>query len=100
MVDLQYHIKFSHYDNRTTSSRTFYYTRYILHQIVQLVCGAHFVIARGQHISHRNISTMGSPGNTDLTGPRFEPKAYRFRDERITAKPTGRSLGVILVLKK
>ena len=31
-------------------------------------------------------------GNTvsDLTGPRFEPQTSRFRDERVTARPTGR----------
>ena len=32
-------------------------------------------------------------GNTvsDLTGPRFEPQTSRSRDERVTARPTGRS---------
>ena len=32
-------------------------------------------------------------GNTlsDLTGPRFEPQTSRARDERVTARPTGRS---------
>ena len=31
-------------------------------------------------------------GNTvsDLTGPRFEPQIFRFKDERVTARPTGR----------
>ena len=31
-------------------------------------------------------------GNTvsDLTGPRFEPQTSRSRDERVTARPTGR----------
>ena len=31
-------------------------------------------------------------GNTvsDLTGPRFEPQTPRSRDERVTARPTGR----------
>ena len=31
-------------------------------------------------------------GNTvsDLTGPRFEAQASRYRDERVTARPTGR----------
>ena len=31
-------------------------------------------------------------GNTvlDLTGPTFEPQTFRFRDERVTARPTGR----------
>ena len=31
-------------------------------------------------------------GNTesDLTDPRFEPQTFRFRDECITARPTGR----------
>ena len=31
-------------------------------------------------------------GNTvyDLTGPRFEPQTFRSRDERVTARPTGR----------
>ena len=28
---------------------------------------------------------------SDLTGPRFEPQAFRSRDERVTARPTGRS---------
>ena len=30
-------------------------------------------------------------GNTvsDLTGPRFEPQIFRFKDERVTARPTG-----------
>ena len=27
---------------------------------------------------------------SDLTGPRFEPLTYRSRDERVTARPTGR----------
>ena len=33
-------------------------------------------------------------GNTvsDLTGPRFEPQTSRSRDERVTARPTGRIL--------
>ena len=33
-------------------------------------------------------------GNTvsDLTGPRFEPQTSRSRDERVTARPTGRSV--------
>ena len=33
-------------------------------------------------------------GNTvsDLTGPRFEPRTSRSRDERVTARPTGRFL--------
>ena len=26
---------------------------------------------------------------SDLTGPRFEPQTSRFRDERVTARPTG-----------
>ena len=31
-------------------------------------------------------------GNTvsDLTGPRYEPQNSRFRDEHVTARPTGR----------
>ena len=31
-------------------------------------------------------------GNTvsDLTGPRFEPQTSRLRNERVTARPTGR----------
>ena len=31
-------------------------------------------------------------GNTasDLTGPRFEPQTFRSRDERVTARPTGK----------
>ena len=31
-------------------------------------------------------------GNTvsDLTDPRFEPQTYRSREERVTARPTGR----------
>ena len=38
-------------------------------------------------------------GNTvfDLTGPRFEAQTSRSRDERVTARPTGRSLGFSLV---
>ena len=34
----------------------------------------------------------GVVGNTvsDLTGPRFEPQTSRSRDERVTARPTGR----------
>ena len=28
----------------------------------------------------------------DLIGPRFEPQTYRFRDECVTARPTGRFL--------
>ena len=33
-------------------------------------------------------------GNTasNLTGPRFEPHTSRFKDERVTARPTGRTL--------
>ena len=27
---------------------------------------------------------------SDLTGPRFEPQTSRSRDERVTARPTGR----------
>ena len=32
------------------------------------------------------------PGNTvsDLTGPRFKTQTFRSRDERVTARPTGR----------
>ena len=32
----------------------------------------------------------------DLTGPRFEPQTSRSRDERVTARPTGRCFFVIL----
>ena len=28
---------------------------------------------------------------SDLTGPTFEPQAYHSRDERVTARPIGRS---------
>ena len=41
----------------------------------------------------------GELGNTAsyLTDPRFEAQASRSRDERVTARPTGRSLRIILV---
>ena len=32
---------------------------------------------------------VGNPVS-DLTGLRFKPQTYRFRDERVTARPTGR----------
>ena len=36
-------------------------------------------------------------GNTvsDLTGPRFEPQTSRSRDERVTARPSGRLINYI-----
>ena len=39
-------------------------------------------------------------GNTvsDLTGPRFEPQTSRSRDERVTARPTGRRNIIHLVI--
>ena len=35
-------------------------------------------------------SRLPAVGNTmsDLIGPRFEPQTYRFKDERVTARPT------------
>ena len=42
-------------------------------------------------------------GNTvsDLTGPRFEPQTSGSRDERVTARPTGRSnIKITRILKK
>ena len=40
-------------------------------------------------------------GNTvfDLTGPRYEPQASRSRDERVTARPTGQILFLIMPIK-
>ena len=39
-------------------------------------------------------------GNTvsDLTGPKFEPQTYRSRNERVTARPTGRLLVAIVTV--
>ena len=41
-------------------------------------------------------------GNTvsDLTGLRFEPQTSCFRDERVTARPTGRFVNYILLYAK
>ena len=38
-------------------------------------------------------------GNTvsDLTGPRFEPRTSRSKDERVTARPTGRFNEIISI---
>ena len=39
-------------------------------------------------------------GNTvfDLTSQRFEPRTSRFRDERVTARPTGRKIELFEVI--
>ena len=47
----------------------------------------------GQRSSFREIlQRWRASCNTvsDLTDPRFEPETSRFRDERVTARPTGR----------
>ena len=52
------------------------------------------VSSRDQIKSFKKMSQRWrSIGNTAiyLTGPKFEPQIYRFRDERVTARPTGRS---------
>ena len=43
-------------------------------------------LAPEQHSSFRRYVAAVS----DLTGPRFEPQTSRSRDERVTARPTGR----------
>ena len=66
----------------------------VLHRSVLRVGGTHFrVIAPGNTASFEEMSQRWRVvGNTvsDLTGPRFEPQTSRSRDERVTARPTGR----------
>ena len=45
------------------------------------------VIAPGQHSSFRRNVAVGNTVS-HLTGPRFEPRTSRSRDERVTARPT------------
>ena len=81
----------------------FHYTRWVTPKRVTSWRGPSLRHWPGQH------SSIRSPGNTapfeemsqrwravgntvsDLTGPRFEPQTSRSRDERVTARPTGRS---------
>ena len=61
---------------------------------MERVCGAHLrVIAPRQRSSFRNVAGGQAADNTvsDLTSLRFEPKTSCSRDERVTARPTGRS---------
>ena len=48
--------------------------------------------ARATQLLSKKCRSSGEPLATlsDLTGPRFEPQTSRFRDERVTARPTGR----------
>ena len=67
---------------------------------MQRVGGAHLrVIAPGQHsFFRRNVAVLASRWQSmfHLTGPRLEPQTSRSRDERVSARPTGRSLQVKL----
>ena len=59
---------------------------FIILAVIRRVCGVHLrVIAPGQMLQR-----WRAVGNTvsDLTGPRFEPLSSRYRDERVSARPT------------
>ena len=66
----------------------------VLRRSVQRVYWAHLrVIATACYTAPKKCHNGGEPlafGSTvsDLTGPRFEPQTSRFRDERVTARPT------------
>ena len=59
--------------------------------------GAHLsvIVAYQQHSSFRKtvaaaVSCLHAV--SDLTGPRFKPRTFRSRDNRVTARPTGQLL--------
>ena len=62
-----------------TKYQIFHYTRGITPKRVTSLRGAH-------------LRVIAPVGNTvfDLTSPRFEPRTFRSRDERVTARLTGR----------
>ena len=46
-------------------------------------------------ITLKRATSWRGPSPDNLTGPRFEPQTSRSRDERVTARPTGRLLVLV-----
>ena len=82
------------------SNQIFHYTRWITPKRVTSLRGpSPHHCAQATQLLSKKCRSGGEPLATlsNLTGPRFKPQTSRSRDERVTARPTGRLIDYIYI---